>query len=112
MFLSFMDELRRAGVKASLHQHLTLLEALKADAIGLSAEEFYYLARATFVKDESEIDVGDPEDRLAGGEAPLQVDRTGASTEKVSSRRPNEQRVDLLPDRPKPALSRAQDHRP
>jgi uncharacterized protein with von Willebrand factor type A (vWA) domain len=56
MFLDFMDALRKAGVRASLNQHLILLEALQADAIGMSTDEFYYLARATFVKDESEID--------------------------------------------------------
>src|SRR3712207_6225285 len=56
MFFSFVDELRAAGIPASLKEHLTLLEALDADVIGARPEEFYYLARATFVKDEGLLD--------------------------------------------------------
>ena len=56
MFFSFVDELRAAGIPASLKEHLTLLTALDADVIGKRAEDFYFLARATFVKDESLLD--------------------------------------------------------
>jgi uncharacterized protein with von Willebrand factor type A (vWA) domain len=56
MFFSFIDELRAAGIQASLKEHLTLLEALDAAVIETRPEEFYYLARATFVKDESLLD--------------------------------------------------------
>ncbi|HEV2815977.1 MAG TPA: VWA domain-containing protein [Allosphingosinicella sp.] len=56
MFFSFVDELRAAGIPASMKEHLTLLEALDADIIAASPEEFYYLARATFVKDEGLLD--------------------------------------------------------
>jgi uncharacterized protein with von Willebrand factor type A (vWA) domain len=56
MFFSFVDELRAAGIAASLKEHLTLLEALEADVIASTPEDFYYLARATFVKDESLLD--------------------------------------------------------
>ena len=56
MFFSFVDKLRAAGIAASLKEHLTLLEALDADVIRASPEEFYYLARATFVKDETLLD--------------------------------------------------------
>jgi uncharacterized protein len=56
MFLDFLDELRAAGIPASLKEHLVLLEALDSDVIGWSAEEFYYLARATYVKDEGLLD--------------------------------------------------------
>ena len=56
MFFSFVDELRAAGIPASLKEHLVLLEALDADIIGTSPEQFYYLARATFVKDEGLLD--------------------------------------------------------
>ena len=52
MFFNFMDELRAAGISASLKEHLVLLEALDKDVIQHSPEEFYYLSRATFVKDE------------------------------------------------------------
>ncbi|MBA3676243.1 MAG: VWA domain-containing protein [Sphingosinicella sp.] len=56
MFFSFVDELRAAGISASMKEHLTLLAALDAEVIAASPEEFYYLARATFVKDEALID--------------------------------------------------------
>jgi uncharacterized protein with von Willebrand factor type A (vWA) domain len=56
MFFSFVDELRAAGIPASIKEHLTLLEALQADVIAARPEEFYYLARATFVKDEGLLD--------------------------------------------------------
>ena len=56
MFFDFMDELRTAGIKVSLKEHLMLLEALDRDVIEQSPEEFYYLARTTFVKDEALLD--------------------------------------------------------
>ncbi len=56
MFFSFMEELRSAGISASLKEHLALLEALDADVISQSPEEFYYLARTTLVKDEALLD--------------------------------------------------------
>ena len=56
MFFSFVDELRAAGIPASMKEHLTLLEALDADVIAARPDEFYYLARATFVKDEGLLD--------------------------------------------------------
>jgi len=56
MFLNFLDELRAAGIPASLKEHLTLLEALDADVIEQTPEAFYYLARATYVKDEGLLD--------------------------------------------------------
>ncbi len=56
MFFNFLDELRAAGISASLKEHLMLLEALNADVIEQSPEEFYYLSRAVFVKDEGQLD--------------------------------------------------------
>ncbi|WP_294298174.1 VWA domain-containing protein [uncultured Sphingomonas sp.] len=56
MFLAFLDELRAAGIPASLKEHLLLLEALDRDVIEQTPEAFYYLARATFVKDEGLLD--------------------------------------------------------
>lgn len=56
MFFSFLDALREAGIPASLKEHLVLLEALERDVIEKRPEEFYYLARATFVKDETMLD--------------------------------------------------------
>jgi len=56
VFFNFVDELRSAGIKASFKEHLTLLEALDKDVIEQSPEAFYYLSRATFVKDEGLLD--------------------------------------------------------
>ena len=56
MFLNFLDELRIAGIPASLKEHLILLEAMEADVIERTPEDFYYLARATYVKDEGLLD--------------------------------------------------------
>ncbi|EZP56943.1 vWA domain-containing protein [Sphingomonas sp. RIT328] len=56
MFLLFLDELRAAGIAASLKEHLVLLEALDAAVIESTPEAFYYLARATYVKDEALLD--------------------------------------------------------
>ncbi len=56
MFLNFLDALRAAKIPASLKEHLLLMEALRADVIDWSIEDFYYLARATYVKDEGLLD--------------------------------------------------------
>jgi uncharacterized protein with von Willebrand factor type A (vWA) domain len=56
MFFNFLDELRAAGIPASIKEHLVLLEGLDREVIGRTPEEFYYLARATYVKDEGLID--------------------------------------------------------
>ncbi|MHB9878908.1 vWA domain-containing protein [Pacificimonas sp. ICDLI1SI03] len=56
MFLNFFTELRAARIPVSLKEHLTLLEALKSDVIGKRVEEFYYLSRSTYVKDEAMLD--------------------------------------------------------
>ena len=56
MFLNFLDELRNAGIPASLKEHQLLLEALDAEVIDRTPEEFYYLSRAVYVKDEGLLD--------------------------------------------------------
>ncbi|MDT0574964.1 VWA domain-containing protein [Croceicoccus sp. F390] len=56
MLLDFLDELRAAGIPASLKEHLVLLEALDREVIAHTPEAFYYLSRATFVKDETLLD--------------------------------------------------------
>ena len=56
MFIGFVEALRHGGIPASLKEHLLLLEALDADVIAAEPEQFYYLARATFVHDESQLD--------------------------------------------------------
>jgi len=56
MLLNLVDGLRAAGIPAGLKEHMTLLEALDRDVIEMRADEFYYLARATYVKDEALLD--------------------------------------------------------
>ena len=55
MFFNFIDELRAAGIGASFKEHLTLLEALDKDVIDQTPEAFYYLSRATFVKERKTV---------------------------------------------------------
>ena len=56
MFVPFFDMLRRAGIPVTLREYLTLLEALKLGIGAYDVEHFYYLARATLVKDERYLD--------------------------------------------------------
>lgn len=56
MLLNFLDALRAAGIPAGVKEHLLLLEALDRDVIEQRPEDFYYLARATYVKDEGLFD--------------------------------------------------------
>ncbi|MFM9978099.1 MAG: vWA domain-containing protein [Sphingomonadaceae bacterium] len=56
MLFNFLEELRAAGIPASMKEHLVLLEALDRDVIDRTPEAFYFLARATYVKDEGLID--------------------------------------------------------
>ncbi len=56
MFIGFFLALRAAGVKASLREYLTLQEAMQAGLGEYDVETFYFLARATLVKDERFID--------------------------------------------------------
>jgi uncharacterized protein with von Willebrand factor type A (vWA) domain len=56
VLIRFFYMLREGGVPVSVTEFLTLLEALAARIVGLSAEEFYWLARAVLVKDERYYD--------------------------------------------------------
>jgi len=56
MFIGFFLALRSAGVKASLREYLTLQEAMQAGLGDYDIDTFYFLARATLVKDERFID--------------------------------------------------------
>jgi len=56
MFVNFFHELRSAGLPVTLKEYLTLMEALEADLANRSVEDFYYLSRATLVKDERHLD--------------------------------------------------------
>ena len=56
MFVTFFSELKQAGVPVTLREYLTLMEAMEADLAGRRVEDFYYLSRATLVKDERNLD--------------------------------------------------------
>jgi uncharacterized protein len=56
MFTRFFAELRGARVPVSLREYLAFLEGLKAQVVLYDPEGFYYLARASLVKDERHID--------------------------------------------------------
>ncbi len=56
MFAGFIAALRNEGVPVSLTEYLTLLGAMQAGVVQLDVEDFYYLARASLVKDERRID--------------------------------------------------------
>ena len=56
MLIPFFSLLRDGGMKTSITEHLTLLEAMRKGLAGQSVEDFYYLSRACLVKDESQLD--------------------------------------------------------
>jgi uncharacterized protein with von Willebrand factor type A (vWA) domain len=56
MFVNFFHELKAAGIPVTLREYLTLMEAMDADLASRRVEEFYYLSRATLVKDERNLD--------------------------------------------------------
>jgi len=56
MFITFFLSLRAAGIKTSLREFLTLQEAMQSGLADYDVDSFYYLARATLVKDERHLD--------------------------------------------------------
>ena len=56
MLIDFFYSLRGAKLPVSVKEYLTLLEALKAQVIGPSIDEFYFLTRMTLIKDEKYFD--------------------------------------------------------
>jgi len=56
VFVNFFLELRQAKVPATLREYLVLMEGMERGCADYSVEHFYYLARTTLVKDESNLD--------------------------------------------------------
>ncbi len=56
MFAGFFFALREAGIPASLTEYLTLMRAMKEGVADYSVDDFYFLSRATLVKDERHLD--------------------------------------------------------
>lgn len=56
MFQAFFTELRAAKLPVTLKEYLTLLDAVRSGVAGGRVEDFYYLARASLIKDERNLD--------------------------------------------------------
>jgi uncharacterized protein with von Willebrand factor type A (vWA) domain len=56
MLVTFFHELKAAGVPVTLREYLTLIEAMERDLAGRRVDDFYYLSRATLIKDERNLD--------------------------------------------------------
>ncbi len=56
MFINFFHELKSAGLPVTLKEYLILMEALEARIAACRMEDFYYLSRASLVKDERNLD--------------------------------------------------------
>ena len=56
MLVPFFYMLREGGMKTSITELLTLLEAMQRGLAGQSVDDFYYLSRSALVKDEALLD--------------------------------------------------------
>ena len=56
MFLNFFFKLKDARIPVTLNEFFTFLDSIKLDFIQFNTENFYYMARASLVKDERLID--------------------------------------------------------
>ncbi|WP_288928813.1 VWA domain-containing protein [uncultured Maritimibacter sp.] len=56
MFIPFFETLRNNKVPVSLREYLTFLEGMRAGLATYDVDAFYYLARASMVKDERNLD--------------------------------------------------------
>jgi uncharacterized protein with von Willebrand factor type A (vWA) domain len=56
MFFNLLTGLKKAGLPVSVGEYLGLIGAVRAGVASTSVEDFYYLARASLVKDERHLD--------------------------------------------------------
>jgi uncharacterized protein with von Willebrand factor type A (vWA) domain len=56
MFGTFIESLRAAGLPVSITEYLALLGAMRQGVANYSIDDFYFLSRATLVKDERHLD--------------------------------------------------------
>ena len=56
MLIDYFLHLRNSKLPVSIKEYLMLLEAMREHVIGPSIDDFYYLSRATLVKDERNFD--------------------------------------------------------
>ena len=57
MFLDFFLKLKNSKIPVSLNEFLTFLNTLKFDLIHYDTNKFYYLARASLIKDENTLKI-------------------------------------------------------
>jgi len=56
MFVNFFYEMKNHGLPVSIKEYMMLMEALKAGCSDYNFDDFYYLSRSAFVKDEKNLD--------------------------------------------------------
>ncbi|WP_417457315.1 vWA domain-containing protein [Kordiimonas sp.] len=56
MFTDFFYSLKDGGVPVSIKEYLMLMEAMQAGCANCSVDDFYFLSRSAFVKDEKNLD--------------------------------------------------------
>ena len=56
MFTNLFYALKENGIPVSIKEYLTLMEAMEAGCADYSVNDFYYLSRSAFVKDEGNLD--------------------------------------------------------
>jgi uncharacterized protein with von Willebrand factor type A (vWA) domain len=59
MFIDFFYELRDAKIPVTIREYLMLLDGMEKGVCGSSVDDFYFLARASLVKDEKYFDAFD-----------------------------------------------------
>ena len=56
MLIELFHKLRKVEIPVSITEYLTLMRGLDAGVAGFSVNDFYYLSRATLIKDERYFD--------------------------------------------------------
>lgn len=59
MLIGFFLKLKSVKLPVPIREYLTLVEGMQKHVIGPSIDEFYYFARASLVKDETNYDTFD-----------------------------------------------------
>ena len=101
MFINLFLELRTAGLPVSLKEYLILMDAMKHRVTSCRVDEFYYLSRATLVKDERHLDrfdrvFGHVFKGLEAPEGEMQVELSDEWLRKLTERHLSEEEKALI----------------
>lgn len=101
MFINLFLELRTAGLPVSLKEYLILMDAMKHRVTSCRVDEFYYLSRATLVKDERHLDrfdrvFGHVFKGLEASEGEMQVELPDEWLRKLTERHLSEEEKALI----------------